>query len=150
MTVKPKVHHCKLDRETRTVSINVESVGEREIRAIAGWLRRVEVWIRNDIINSNGGSRWVFSPKGDGFVAQHMDGKMKTSSELDIVTIRPRKELRTDCCDTTVRSGTTAWRPASGQGHGHSRARFCDDCVRRGGPRTPASLRLVQGGLSSR
>lgn len=113
-------------------------MSEEKFRNISKWARGWARTLRDekrraDKRSNQSGVIWSFEPVG------RVTAWRRRESPFELSPIRPRKPYRCSCCDQkTTRPG---WRQAPETYRGHSRKRFCDACVQRGG-RLPR-LRLV-------
>lgn len=135
------------DREAGTVSFECENLEQADLKKVIDWLTQVHADMRRVKTKADGGIRWEFQRgHADAPVARRMHGKTQMT-DLDLVTIRPRKVCSCGACGQEIDAGAMCWKQKPGQYSGHSRDRFCVRCVQAGGAPKPPRLQLIVGGM---
>jgi len=134
------------DSERVLVEADVDSDG---LDQLLPWLLSVSRWLKKRQEHRDGGRRWVFErPVGGKAVARFMAGKLRLGRNVELERHNTRKPWRCDACRQDLPLGTPCWRQAPNTWGGYSKARFCEECVQRGGPPRPPQLRLIRGGAA--
>lgn len=134
----------RLDKEACKISIEGSDMDLDEIEGVVEWLNGVLTWMKRKKVREDGGRRWTFTRLPS---ARHMVGAKQSRPDVPLVQVKPRKDAECACCRRIVRL-ETMWKQAPGAWSGHSRLRFCDQCVSRGGAAAPPELKVIQGGVS--
>ena len=134
----------KLDKESRTAMVEGSGLQLEDLEDMIRWLTSVKYWMSRAKANDNGGMRWVFR-LGTDPEAHYMMGLVRRH-RVPLVRVKPRKMAECGACRGAIESGAAAWKQKPKSWGGHSRNRFCDRCVQRGGAWTPPKLELIQGG----
>lgn len=135
----------KLDKQTRTVTVNFEEAGYDDVRRLANWLRRVERWMRWRNEQDNGGRRWVFSH--DPPEAHFLAGKTATA-HVRLVRVTPRKAATCESCDEAIAPGSRAWKQKPKSWGGHAKSRWCNRCFENKRACEPPKLVVLDGGAA--
>jgi hypothetical protein len=138
-----------LDKDAERVTIEAD-VDAHGISRLCAWLLSVKRWLKKRQDERDGGTRWeIERPVGEKAAARWMIGKKHFGSVVSLERRGSRKPWKCDACEREQPGGAPCWRQEPRSYAGFSRARFCDDCVQRGGPPGPPKLRIIRGGASN-
>lgn len=136
----------KLDRENGIVSFQCDDLDLEHLDRFMRWLEQVRWWMQNRKVREDGGRRWELR-RGDPPTARFMVGAQCWGGPINLQPVKPRKPCQCSSCRADIEPGAKAWRQKPGSGGGHSRDRFCEHCIERGGPPHPPNLTVIDGGL---